>query len=1349
MISSLHEDPDELFFQPDVCEPDRLEALRRYDLLDRCSADTFDRLTELAAGCFGVEVSFVAFLDVDRASMCRARGLNDAESVLAGSLCTETILRGDVMTVEDLREGPWKTEEANGSEPDVSFFAGTPLITPEGHVIGTFCILDDEPRAMSKQDVRRLKGLAEMAMEKLENRRKARLHDRVDRRFEVLFEDPNVLAGVLALDGTLLEANETSLQYVDAECEDVLGMPFWETPWWPEHLRDDVQHWVERAADGEYVEYEADLTDPGGAPFRVEGVVRPVTSTDGTITSLIVSARDVTVRKQRENELRLFKEVVEQANDTILITEAEPLGAPGPRIEYANEAFEEMTGYRRDEVIGKTPRLLQGEDTDPSVLESLRGALEAGESWEGETVNYRKDGSPYQVRWSVTPVHNEDGQIGHWMSVQQDVTEKREREEELRRQRNLLDQAQRLAGAWEADLDSGTLSWSKTVYDIHEVPHGNELEIEDGIEFYAPEARPEIREAFRRCVEEGEPYDLELPLITAKGNRRWVRTVGAPAETDGGDIVKAAGAFQDITDRKERERRLEVTTRRLEAILAHTTRPMFLKDTDGKHLLVNRSFRTLFNLEEGEAIGKTNDDLFPPEVAQAVEENDRLVIENAEPVEVEECVVIDGEERTFLSSKVPLYDIGTESNPEAPVAIFGVSADMTEQKRRERELRKVERRYRAVFEDPNILVGHLETDGRVLNVNQTAMNYIDASLSDIRGEPFWAAPWWTEAQESDVQEWIQRSAAGEYVEFEVDHSEAIGEPLVVSGVVRPVTDEDGAMTSLLISGRDVSARNQDRRRLERYQEYTDRLLNASDDLFFVCDENGTLQRWNDRLVSITGYSDEELKGVNVLSFVPEEDQEKAQAAIDDVFETGRAQMETGLRPKDGSTIPYEFAANCVQHPDGDLRLVGIGRDVTGRKRREERLRGRHQKIESLYDATKRLLTAENVSTVSDRIHEVLQDVFDYALNNTGFVAGDRIVPEKTTTDSALQVPDPTPQPLEGGSVSAQALNAGETVVIPDVSALDNQVAYGALQSAAAVPIGRQGVIVIGQVHANRFDPFDLRLIEVLATYASMVFDRLTREEALREAKMEAEEASRLKSAMLANMSHEIRTPLTSIAGFAEILTENLDGQMEEFANKVYRSGVRLQKTLDSVLQLSKLEAGLSEIEREPVSLGPLVNEITEMFRPSAKSKSIVLSTDVPESTVEGVWNEGALYRIVENLVENAIKFTPEGGTVQVRVSEEGGTAVLEVEDSGIGIREEALTEIFKAFKQESEGLTREYEGSGLGLSIVKRLVEAHDGTVSVDTEKGRGSTFTVQLPCSDENVGGDTSERKGESQDGV
>ena len=165
-----------------------------------------------------------------------------------------------------------------------------------------------------------------------------------------------------------------------------------------------------------------------------------------------------------------------------------------------------------------------------------------------------------------------------------------------------------------------------------------------------------------------------------------------------------------------------------------------------------------------------------------------------------------------------------------------------------------------------------------------------------------------------------------------------------------------------------------------------------------------------------------------------------------------------------------------------------------------------------------------------------------------------------------------------------------------------------------------------------------------------------------------------------------------------------------------------------MLQLSELRGGAYQVSWNEIDLRTLVNEVVQRMRPEADANRLALRVDVPPVPVNACIDEVATERIVTNLLDNAIKFTPAGGTIVVRVSNDTEAPLVEVEDTGIGIAKEALDEVFKAFKQESEGLARTYEGSGLGLAIVKKLVEQMQGTVTIKSEKGEGTRVQVRLP---------------------
>lgn len=235
------------------------------------------------------------------------------------------------------------------------------------------------------------------------------------------------------------------------------------------------------------------------------------------------------------------------------------------------------------------------------------------------------------------------------------------------------------------------------------------------------------------------------------------------------------------------------------------------------------------------------------------------------------------------------------------------------------------------------------------------------------------------------------------------------------------------------------------------------------------------------------------------------------------------------------------------------------------------------------------------------------------------------------------------------------------------------------------------------------------------------------EQELIAAKEDAEEASRLKSAFLANMSHEIRTPLTSIIGFADLLSSQLDGEPLRFLDLIRKSGKRLMHTLTSVLDLAQLESRTMDLQPKRLDLAREIRDAVDLARPQAKEKGIALRADLPDAPVYAMLDPGAAQRVLTNLISNAVKFTHEGHvTVCLRADED--VATLQVEDTGVGIADEALEQIFEDFKQESEGFTRSFEGSGLGLAITKRLVTLMNGSIRVESTKGQGSIFTVALP---------------------
>lgn len=236
------------------------------------------------------------------------------------------------------------------------------------------------------------------------------------------------------------------------------------------------------------------------------------------------------------------------------------------------------------------------------------------------------------------------------------------------------------------------------------------------------------------------------------------------------------------------------------------------------------------------------------------------------------------------------------------------------------------------------------------------------------------------------------------------------------------------------------------------------------------------------------------------------------------------------------------------------------------------------------------------------------------------------------------------------------------------------------------------------------------------------------ERELIEAKERAEEMDRLKTTFLMNISHEIRTPLTSILGFSEIIADESEGELRMQAHLITDSGNRLMTTLNALLDLAEMEGKMMHLSPQRTDVVEQALRVLYLFKRKAQDRGLVLRLSVPRGhSVYAYLDQRALGRVLENLVSNAIKFTHQG-TIELTIEVVSDDLFIHVDDTGIGITPTFVEQSFEAFQQESQGIQRMYEGSGLGLTLARRFVELMGGTIDVKSEKGKGSRFTVYLP---------------------
>ena len=931
-------------------EANRLAALHRYGVLDTEEEAAFDRITQLVKRLLNVSTALVTFVDEERLWLKSCAGREQPGREQPGreqpgreqhgiprevAFCNHNIRSEGVMVVEDATADPrFADNPLVTGPPHIRFYAGAPLVTEDGYALGSLCVIDTEPRSLAAGERATLETLAAVVVDAMT------LRTHYTREHEIL---ESIGDGFIALDADwrLTYVNKQAEDALRRGREDLLGQSLWEM--FPEAkgtMFDETFHRV--AETGEAAEFEAYFS-PLQTWLRVKA--HPVehgaskgssrSSSKGPSQGLSVYFDDITQQKEDQERLRMLSQAVDDMEEAVIITDSQ-LDPPGPHIEYVNPAFTEMTGYTEEEVLGRAPRLLQGEATDRDVLLGVRRQLNAGQASKAEVVNYRKDGTPYDVQWSISPVRGEDGTIQHWVSVQRDVTEQRKRERDLRQTRKLLD-----------------------------------------------------------------------------------------------SIIESAGVGICVTG------------------------------ADGRFVRVNPAYVDTYGWSREELIGEPFTKVLPPaDRAGGMAAHDRFIYNRIDEIPSEWRVQRkDGTLRSVIVTAGRIeQDREKQDGGEQDVEPMKVTTvtDITERKQAEEALHAERDLLESIFNTSAAGIVVLGSDGAIVRANERAREVL-AAPHDIRG--------------------------------------------------RMYTDPDWQITT------------------------------------------------------VTGepFPEDEAPFVRVM---------ETEAPVYDV--------------------------RCAAHgPESD--------SPEGRRR---------------------ILSVNGAP-----LHE---------------------------TDGSL---------------------AGGVFTVRDVT-------------------------------------------EEVETQQQLI-----------DAKEEAESASRLKSAMLANMSHEVRTPLTSIIGFTEVLADELSGTHRQFVDQIYRSGQRLELTLTSVLQLSKLEADLEALDAEAFDVAGELDEAARALAPEAQEADVDLQVYASERPLRIVSDRNAFYRIIMNLACNAIKFTEAGGRVELRITREGHQVILRVKDTGVGISDAFQARMYEAFTQESSGIRREHEGSGLGLAIVRRLVDLLGGAIDVESIKGKGTTFEVALPA--------------------
>jgi PAS domain S-box-containing protein len=692
------------------------------------------------------------------------------------------------------------------------------------------------------------------------------------------------------------------------------------------------------------------------------------------------------------------------------------------------------------------------------------------------------------------------------------------------------------------------------------------------------------------------------------------------------------------------------------------------------------------------------------------------------------------------------------------------STELTERKQAEKALRESEERFRLLFENNHTVMMLIEpVSGVIKHANRAAAEFYGYSLSELCAMNINDI---NQLTPEEVRTERMRALREERNFFNFQHRLSSGEIRSVEVHSAPI-DVDGN-TLLFSIIHDTTERKRTEDALRNSQAQMTGIFNSAMDAIISTDADQHILIFNPAAEAMFRCSQSEAIGQPLERFIPPRFRSIHSDHVRNFAQTGATNRAMGhlgilygLR-HDGEEFPIEASISKVDLSGNGLFTV-ILRDVTERKRAEEQIQRQLERLNALRMIDTAIVSSFDLDVILDVVLEqVLSQLgvnasavllFSPQFQSIGYAAS------RGFCSGALQ----HTQLKLGEGYASRAIIERKTIHISDLMETGGKLVSSLLlEHGSFVDYYGTPLIVKGEVkgvleiyHRSHLkaDAEWLEFLETLAGQAAIaidnaqLFENLQRSNAdlerrvtertaeLTRTNAELEHANRIKDEFLANMSHELRTPLTSILGLSESLMEQKRGPLSEHQQKslaiIASSGRHLLELINDILDLSKIEAGKLDFYPEPIAVDEICRTSLAFIKAQAAKKSITV-TYVQDNSISKIFADPRrLKQILVNLLSNAVKFTPDNGEVilQIKAEPEQDLIKFSVMDNGIGIAVENMRLLFQPFVQVDSGLNRQHEGTGLGLALVHKLTDLHGGSVQVESEAGKGSRFTVSLPC--------------------